>query len=297
MSATNRPDHALLPLIWASIFARKWLVAGIVATFTIALTALAFVLPPVYRMTAVLIPAEPMEGSRDLSSMFDNIGGLAALAGLNFSRNTETTEAVAILHSRQFTEAFIRDQNLLPRLFPRSWDDASGKWKVAPEKVPSLFEGYRKFDRKIRRVTEDKKNGLVILDIEWTDPKEGARWANELVDRVNAIMRQNALAESDASVKFLDREMTQTNVVSVQQAISRAIEFNVKRRALAATKPEYAFRIVDPAAPPDRDAFVRPQKALFLVAGLVIGSLFAVAVVVFLEYVSPNGVLRARRSS
>ena len=55
-----------------------------------------------------------------------------------------TEEAIAVLKSRYFTEAFIRDNNLLPELFPKLWDsewsleernkEGSNPW----ERIPRL---------------------------------------------------------------------------------------------------------------------------------------------------------------
>jgi len=135
---------------------------------------------------------------------------------------------------------------------------------------------------------------LVTLDVEWTDPEEGAKWANGLIQRVNRLMREKAIAEADASVKYLEAELSRTNIVSVEQAIARAIDFHVKRRALASTRPEFAFRTVDPAAAPDPDAFIRPKKALYIVGGFIVGLLMAVGAVLAWEYIAPRGALRAR---
>ncbi len=293
MSVNKLHNENLLDIVWRALMPRRWVVVGIVAAFTAAAVAIALLTRPIYRVTALLIPAQSVPASSALSAVLGNLGGLAALGGLDVNGDNSKAEAIAILRSRSFTEAFIRDENLLPVLFADVWDESDGgRWVVSPDEVPSIYDGFRLFDRTIRRVTEDTRSGLVRLDIEWREPELGATWANELVRRMNAQMREHAIAESNASVESLGAELAATNVVSVKQSISSAMEYHVKRRVLAATAPEYAFRTIDPAAPPDADDFVRPQRTLYIGAGFLIGLLVAVGAVLSWEYLAPGGALR-----
>ena len=62
-----------------------------------------------------------------MSSALGSVSGFAALAGLGLGGNDYATEeAIAVLKSESLTEAFIQDNNLLPELFPKSWDPAPG---------------------------------------------------------------------------------------------------------------------------------------------------------------------------
>jgi hypothetical protein len=290
MSVSNPQYDDPLAVMWRTIIARKWVMVSIVAAFTLSAIAVALLSKPIYRVTAVLMPAQSATTSGALSEMLGNLGGLASLSGLNLNDDTEKAEAIAVLRSRIFTEAFIRDENLLPVLFSDLWDESGeGHWIVPPDEVPSLYDAFRLFDRKVRRITEDTRSGLIRLDIEWGEPEVAARWANELVRRVNVLLREKAIAEAEASVRFLDEEFAATNVITVKQSISTAIEYHVKRRALAATMPEYAFKTIDPAAPPDADDFVRPQKALIVIAGFLVGALVALGVVLSWERIAPRG--------
>ncbi len=265
----------ILRLLWA----RRVLVIGVVSVFTVAGAASAFLTKPVYRATVLLSPADS-EGL-DRSSMLGEVGGLASLVGVNLGSNDGTAEAVALLRSRQFTEAFIDELGLLPRIFEDRWDAKTGAWRKgwSNAAAPTLYAGYVSFDRRIRSVVEDTRTGLVVLQIDWTDPAEGATWANELVARLNDTMRLRAIAEANASIELLTKELQSANVLELRQAISRTIETHVKNRALANVRSEYAFRVLDPAKATDRGAFIRPRRMLYLVTGPVVGLLFAIVFV------------------
>jgi hypothetical protein len=270
--------------VWDVLHHNRILVIGIVIAFTAAALAASFLTRPIYRAVVVLIPADTGDSPARFGAMLGDLGGLATLAGLDLGGADITVEALATLRSRQFTEAFVEQNNLLPVLFADDRNTATNSWKVAGADVPTLWDAYRLFDRKVRRAVEDKKTGLVTVEIDWTDRVAAANWANKLVERLNDVMRTRTIREAEASIAYLQQELTKTDIVALQQAIYRQIEAHVKRRTVAAVRPEFAFRVLDPAAPPDPDDFIRPKRALYLVAGPVAGLLFAVFLVLAIDF-------------
>ena len=63
-------------------------------------------------------------------------------------------------------------------------------------------------------------------------------------------MRQRALAEAEANVKYLRREFESTSIVALQQSISGLLENEMQKLMLARGNSEYAFRIIDRAEVP-----------------------------------------------
>lgn len=231
---------------------------------------------PIYRATTVLAPAN--EGAVGLGAALGQFGGLAALAGIDLGAvGAETEEAIAVLKSREFTENFIRDHDLLPHLFPDRWDSNRATWRVSKSKTPSLVEGFRRFDKKVRSVSHDKRTGLIFLRLDWPDSEQVAVLSNDLVYRINQEMRSRAIRDSEAAIEFLEKEASATTTLATRDAISRLIEVQVKNRMMANVKHEYAFRVVDRALPADVRDPVRPRKALMILMGALLGSLLGVA--------------------
>jgi uncharacterized protein involved in exopolysaccharide biosynthesis len=260
--------------VLARILAKRWWVIGCVVISTLAFTAAAFLMTPIYRATTILVPSSSAQNS---GGSLGQIGSIASLAGINLNTKASITEeALAVLKSRQFTESFITDENLMPKLFRSKWDAAKGGWKGPP---PTLNKAYRYFNERIRSIDQDKKTGLVTLQIDWRDRNEAPEWANELVRRLNKEMRDRAIHEADASLGFLTSELKSANEVAAQEAIGHLMESQIKQRMLADVTEEYVFRTVDRAMAPDEDNPVRPQKVAMLVAGpflgLVLGALLA----------------------
>jgi LPS O-antigen subunit length determinant protein (WzzB/FepE family) len=265
---------------------RKWWLIGSAVVFAAAFTGAAFYMTPVYRAAAVLVPASMDHGSGlgALKSALGDLGSLASLAGVEGGAVADSSveEALAVLSSRRFTEGFISDEHILPELFANKWDSATDTWKTA--KPPTLARGFKYFDKQVRTIIRDHKTGLVTLQIDWKNRTEAARWANELVRRLNAEMRSRAIANADAYVQYLEKEYQQTTLIPTRDAISRLIESQIRQRMLATVTQDFAFRPASEALPPDEDDPVSPKKLLLLAGGPFVG-LFVGAFVVLLHAV------------
>jgi len=266
------------PSVLDLLIAHRKLTVSIVLLFTAGALALAFLKTPIYRTSATLIAASNSGTGTGLSSALGNLSSLASLAGINVGNDQARTEAEAVMQSRQFVESFINDSDLLPELYPQRWDPQTKTWRLTwrHPKPPSSYNGYRMFTEKIMSVTEDKKTGIVTLDIDWKNAEEGARWANELVRRINDNLRQRDIREADASLALLTEQLKNAQLVELQQAISAGIESNVKQRTLAMVRPEYVFRIIDPAKAPDPKAFITPNRSLYAIVGPILGLLASI---------------------
>lgn len=274
-------DEIDLSLVFMRLWAaRRWMIACVIVS-TAVFAAYAFLSTRIYAATTVFISA-----SSDRSGLGDSlrgsIGGIASLAGINLGSlggaGAETQEALAVLKSRQFTEAFINERQLMPKFFPDQWDESAKSWKPG-QRQPTPAKAYKYFDTEVRSIVENKKTGLIELRINWKDRNEAAAWANELLDRVNQEMRRRAMVSAEASVGYLERELKSTDQVATREAINRLIEAQVRQRMLANVTQEYAFRVVDRAMPADANDPLKPKKLLLLLAGPLAGIAIGVVAV------------------
>ncbi len=266
----------LLLRLWRG---RLWIVAcGVICLLVSA--AIAFTTVPVYRAKTVLTPAGDRDSlGRSLSSALGSLGGLASLAGVDVGgTDAAVEEALAVLTSRAFTERFIEENNLMPELFAKEWDATNKTWKN-PGDAPTLAHAFRIFDSDVRFVERDKKTGLVVLQIDWTDRPKAAAWANSMIQKLNTEMRARAIQQSEASIGFLKNEIANTTVLEIRESINRLLEGQIRQRMLANVTQEYAFRVVDRAMVPDVTDKVRPKKLLMLLVGGILGGFLGAAIV------------------
>ena len=202
------------------------MIVAVTGAAILAAALAAAVMTPMYRAEVVLAPVTANEDSGRYSPQLERFSGIAALAGVNLSQHSSRkNEALATLESRLLTEQFIEEEALLPVLFHDLWDQEQGDWKVAdPDDQPTLWDAYELFDKDVRRISEDKRSGLVVLSIEWDDPVLAAHWGNELVRRVNEMLRERTAQESEKAIGFLQQQLKQVSAVELEQVLHRLIE-------------------------------------------------------------------------
>jgi len=274
--AVAADDEIDLFKLWNTLWRSRWLIARITAAFAAGAMVYTLLSPPWYSANVLLAPVKE-KTSADLASQ---LGGLASLVGIG-SGGTGSVEAVAVLKSRDFARAFIVDQALLPVLYADDWHVRASRWNLA--EPPDIRLAVKFFDEDVREVVEDRKTGLVTLSIEWKDPELAAEWANLLAVRLNDHMRQRALAEAEANVKYLRHELESTSVVGLQQSISRLLENEMQKLMLARGNAEFAFRIIDRAEVPRLKS--KPRGTVLVVLAMLLGGMLSVLMVFFREAV------------
>lgn len=259
---------------------RRWLIVSTVALCSAIFWAAALVMTPTYRVTSVLAPSHKESGLGSLGAAMGQLSGVAALAGVSFGGgDSEVEEALAVLGSQEFTQRFIVELNLLPKLYSSTWDEATGKWTTRPGKEPTLAKAAKRFSTDIRSISKDRKSGLVTLSIDWHDRVEALEWNRRLVAMINEEMRSRAMVDADGYIKYLENELANTSLVETRLAVSRLLDAQIKQRMMAKVTREYAFRTVDGGTVPDVDDVLRPQRLKMFVLGPVIGSVLGVGYV------------------
>ena len=266
----------MIALAWQ----RRWLIVACVVVFTALAATAAYLMTPRYRAQVIMVPVRGDDVRGALSSALGQLGGLASMAGIGLPGGGNKDENLAYLTSRAFLEQFVEEEKLLPVLFAKKWDAQKGTWKVDdPEDVPTVADAVRFLDRKVRAVQEDRRTGIVTLSIVWSDREEAARWANLMVERVNRDLRGRAIRDAEASKGYLEGELAKTDVVELRQSLYRLIEGQIKTIMLASVRPDYAFRVVDPAAVPDLKDRVRPRRLAMIALGALFGGLFSLVII------------------
>jgi hypothetical protein len=269
-SHSARREGLLGPLVRA-----RWrLIASVSLIFALAAVGYCLHTSKWYRAQVLMAAVQPELGTTKLGSA-GGLGDIAALAGIDLAGNDSfKKEFVARLSSRIFTYKFITEEGILPILYARKWDAEHQRWKSSdPEKQPTLEQAYQFFNNKVRTISEERRNGLIKVTIDWKDPVLARDWANKLVARFNADAREVARDDSQRSLEFLNRELARTETVELRQTISGLIESETRKAMLATVREQYAFKIIDPAYVPGKEGLVWPRPALLVAVGLIVGAL------------------------
>lgn len=260
----------------------RYIVLGCILAGFLLSVVLVLVMTPTYRAEVQVVPVSEKDSGSRFAAQLGELGGLAALSGINVNQGGKKNESIATLRSRKLTTQFIEKENLLPVLFADQWDDEKQEWTtVQAEDIPSLEDAWRLFDREIRALSEDRGSGLVVLSIDWRDPQQAAKWANELISMANENLRIEAATESEKAIEYLREQSGKTSIVELQEVINRLIESEMKKVILAHITKEYAFRVIDPAIAPEEP--FRPKPLSMTVLGAAFGAVFGVVLVFVLN--------------
>jgi uncharacterized protein involved in exopolysaccharide biosynthesis len=236
----------------------------------------AWLVPPTYKALIVISPVGLSRSGAGqmgaLGSMLSQFGGdLASLGGFASPEDTRKAESIAVLQSEALTEAYIKQNDLLPVLYARLWNARDKRWNVTdPREIPTLWKANRYFKSKVRTFETDPKTKLLTMTIAWRDPHLAAKWANDLVNLANDWLRNKALDESERNIAYLTAQAAKTDEVEVKQAIYYLMETEIDSEMVARGSNEYAFKILDPAVAPERPSSL-PRWAVVLLA--FVGSL------------------------
>ena len=256
------------------IWRRKWWIAGWTGLLTALAVVYALVATEWYRAEAVLLPRDSRSGT-GLAGQLAQFGGLADLAGLSLGQNSKQ-EPLGVLRSKGFARRFIEKNDLVEILT----NDAATRVLRGDQRGQDIGQVVDQFIRSIMSVSEDKRSGLVTINVEWRDASIAADWANKLTEQVNEEMRLRALEEATRNISYLREQLATTDAVSLQQAIARLLEGEMQKAMLAQGTDEFAFRVIDEAKPPARRS--RPKRVVIVIlafmTGLALSTLGALAV-------------------
>ena len=269
--------------IFGIIARYRWVILGLMLLVALSATTIAFLLTPQYRADILVQPVSEADEQDQYAGLLGQLGRIGNLTGIKMDSRENKYKSIATLKSRQFTERFIKQEKLLPILFADLWDQDAGSWLVDDKsEVPTLLDAYEVFNKKVRRVTEDRMTGMVTLSISWSDPQLAADWANRMIQAVNAALRLEVAEDSNKAIAYLQAQLKQTSAVELQDVLHRLIESEMKEAILANINEEYAFRVIDPAVVPEEP--FSPKIPSLAVLGVVIGGLVGLFVALILNY-------------
>lgn len=293
-------DEIDLRELFGIIWEGKWWIIAITFVFAVASVIYSLSLPDIYKAEATLAPTEEAQGQ----GFGESVGGLASLAGIDVGAGKvdKVTMAMEILQSRQFIKNFVERHNILPEVMAvKEWHESSGnlvfneevynaetnKWvrEVEPPKQPepTSWEYVNAFKSGLLVEKNEETPGLVNLSVSHLSPVIAHRWAEWLVEDINDHMRQRDIKEAQSSMEYLQNELGETNLSSMQQVFYQLIEKQIQTIMLANVRPEYVFQVLDPPVVPEqRNA---PARALICIVGTFLGGFLSLLVVFTLHLV------------
>jgi uncharacterized protein involved in exopolysaccharide biosynthesis len=255
-------------------------------------------LPNIYTARVLVAPAE--NSSDSISGLMSQYGGLASLAGVSLptsSGDSRSQLGIELMQSRNFIRDFVERYDLLPSLMAvDSWDLTTGEliydredfiaetktWvrEVDPpfSAEPSGLEAHEKF-LEILTITEDLQTGYVTVLIDHKSPVEAAKWAGWLIEDVNSTVKSYEVREADRAIKYLQEQIDSTALAELKVTFHNLIESQLQTKMLAEARPEFVFKVIDPAVIEEVPS--SPKRIVLIIFsaifGIVTGVIFLIA--------------------
>ena len=298
-------DEIDLRELFSVLWAGKILIVAITAVFALVSVGYALSLANQYNASAVVSPAQ--SGGSSLGAMAGQLGGLASLAGINIGsgESNETQEAMEIMQSWGFMEAFIQTHDLqVPIYAAIGWDKGSNslklnsdlydatlkRWLIEDDesgenRAPSSWKLYKKFRERVA-VSQDKKSGLINISVEYYSPQIAKQWVDLFIITINDYMRARKLEQVNRNIEYLTAQIDKTAIADMQEVFYQLVEEQTKSKMLAEASPEYAFVTVSRAMVPEQKS--QPKRALVCILGTLLGGMLSVLWLLVRRYAFSN---------
>lgn len=289
-SATHRDIETEINLIdlWRVAWNRRYFIAIFTSFIALASVIYAISLENVYRAEALLSPVSSNNEGRNVQ-----LGFAASLAGLNIEPSGSDIETtLATLRSREFILKFIADRDLLvwlaasaynaeageSLLLQEIYDAEVGSWTMRDGKSlkPTDWEAYELFSS-ILSVSEDSSTGLIQVAIDWPDPRLAANWVNWIIEDINAHTKTRDMEEASRAVEYLQRQLSNTQLVEMQRVLYELIESQTRTLMLGDVRDEYVLEVIDPAFIPEDKVY--PNRMFICILGALFGAMTATLIV------------------
>lgn len=247
-----------------------------------AITGLLYAIatPKYYRSEIVIAPVSESSPTGAVAQLAE-VANVVGMPGTPFGSTGASTIALGVLRSRSFAAEFVRNHNLVARLR----GGALG-WKVQHLLNSATWDSRdaaEYFDEHVRAVADDRRSGLVVVSMEWTNSDEAAAWCVAYVHDLNETLRADAEAAAQRNVDYLRTQVESSSLPALQLSMSRLLELEMQKLLVARGKREFAYKTVD--APIAAKRPYSPRKLKATVSGLLLGGLAGFVVALMLSEV------------
>lgn len=264
----NQDEINLLDYIQV-IAKHKRLILLITAITVISVGLVSMILPRIYEARAVIIPVNRTgETNEGFNKIIPQVG-LASLSGSN------TAEIVSLLKSNIVMENVLRKHNLNSTFF--------GKDSEKKDDARKIWDGIRYLKNRVFTVRDNKKDGIIELSAEFTDPKIASDILNYILSELTDYMSSEAKRVADTNRQYLESLIEKNSDPLIRQKIYALIAKQIETSMLAEVKENFAFKIIDPPKVPDLS--IKPRILMNVVLSLIISAFAGIVLAFFLEYV------------
>ena len=285
-----------LSVLWAN----KLFLAVFTSLFALVSIIYSLTLNNIYTAQTLLAP----NSTSDLSANLSQYSNLASMAGITLPRSSSGISdkdiALSLIKSKALLQKLINEHNILPDLFAaQAWDLESGVisydqnlydhdkglWvrKVKPPHrlIPSAQEAFAFFEKGIS-ISEDKKTGVITLEVDHLSPEVAYQWSLLIIQEINEYVADMRIKEAQLSIDYLNDQIKITPYPELRAMFYELIQQHTQSMMLAKVRHEYALTTLDaPLIPEEKSG---PQRLLLVVLLSFLGFILSIFIILIRLY-------------
>lgn len=276
----------------------KLLISSFTLIFSVAAIIYSLSLPNIYQSTTLL---SPVSGSGGMSQALDGYQGIASLAGINLSSKSSGGNSVKAIEKLQTLSFF--EENILPNIFlpdlmaletwnsssnslvydKDKYDDKTNLWigKFSPNK-PSSQESFIAFKKNHLTFSENQNTGFVTISVKHKSPHIAQDWLYVIVNELNNFYRSKDKLEAEASMAYLNAQMSRTSYSEIKQVIAALLQQKMQQLTLIEASDYYVFDYIDPPAALEKK--LEPRRSMICILGFIVGAITGMFIVLIRHY-------------
>jgi len=238
-------------------------VIAVTATAVISVTS-----PKIYEARAVIMPVAQSQEHNGMSAV-------ALQFGITSNQTSNASELFSLLQSNILMERVITKNNLVPVFFGEK-----ARKKKANEQI---WDGIRYLKRSLYKARDNKRDGIIELSVEFTDPEISAGILNSILTELTDYMSSEAKRVADTNKAYLESLIDKNSDPLIKQKIYSLIARQIEISMMAEVKENFAFKILDPPRIPDRK--IRPRIGMNIVLSFIIALIGGICTAFVIEHV------------
>lgn len=288
-----------------TIWKGKSLIIWIVTLFTLVTAIASLLMTNIYTARVVIKPLDPPRPATRTITLPSQYGGQNMRMTIVMPNSPSSHEIVSLLKSNVLKKEVIEKYDLLPVLFPKSWDEQKKQWKkpkpgpgsilkwligklrptdpkAVPKEpgVPDIWGGIRALGG-IVKIDRNIKEGVITVSADFPDPETSAKIVDYYITTFKESMSSEARRIAMTNKEYLEKQLLETNNAPAQQIIYAQMADEIEAMKMAKNE-DFPVKILDPPMTPDRKS--KPKRAQMVVLAFIVSLFFGVCAVLFREY-------------
>ena len=267
--------------IFHHLYTKKFLLIKIGLILAIIFSIISLMLPKEWESDAILVNVDT--GTAPSQSGSSALGGIAQLAGINLNTSTARRLNMSLytIMSRDFFRHLLTFENVKRDLIAIKGFDESSQKPIYSKDIydldnnkwrnePTFFKSYERYRSSVSAAfLDDKSAQFLVVRVRHRSPIFAKELVDLIVREINELQRYNDIREADASLEYLQNQLTQTQQINIKSSINSLIENQVKTKMFANVRSDYVVKPIDNSYIPELRS--SPQRTRFVISYTLIG--------------------------